>query len=138
MNSRRISITTKLRAVVWLLSVAMLGLAMPQDEPDIVWQAQAGPALAFSSDGQWLVAGNQLRQVADGTLIRTFTLPRVGNGINAVALSNDARYLAVAIQSYNLNLHLFDAPSGTLIVGRVSAHDNGTFALAFSPDGQLL
>jgi WD40 repeat protein len=138
MNTRRISLAAKTRTVLLLLSLTMIVLASPQGQPDIVWQAQAGPAIAFSSDGQILVAGNQLRQAADGVLIRTLTLPRVGQGINAVAISNDGQYVAIGIQSFNQNLHLFNAPSGSLIRGRISAHDNGTTAVAFSPDGQSL
>ena len=138
MNISRMSFVAKMRAVVLLLSLALVSLALPQDQPDIVWQAQAGPAIAFSSDGQILVAGNQLRLAADGTLIRTFTLPRVGNGINAVDISKDGQYVAVGIQAFNQNLHLFSAPTGALIRGRISAHNNGTTSVAFSPDGQTL
>ena len=138
MKITRTSPVAKARALVLVLSLALVSLASPQDQPDIVWQAQAGPAIAFSSDGQILVAGNQLRQAANGALIRTLTLPRVGNGINTVAISNDGQYVAIGIQSFNQNLHLYNAPSGTLILGRISAHNNGTNSVAFSPDGQLL
>src|SRR3954469_18362225 len=99
MNISRMSLAAKMRAVVLLLSLTMMVLALPQDQPDIVWQAQAGPAIAFSSDGQLLVAGNQLRLAADGTLIHTLTLPRVGSGINTVAISPDGQYVAIGIQS---------------------------------------
>src|SRR5690349_16357748 len=138
MNSGRISFTTKLRAVVWLLSLTLISFALPQDQPDVVWQAQAGPAVAFSSDGQLLLAGNQLRQAADGALVRTFTLTYFGGGINAVALSRDGQYAAIGIQGFNQNLNLFSATSGAMIHGRITAHNNGTTAVAFSPDGQLL
>jgi WD40 repeat protein len=138
MNISRMSLVTKMRAVVLLLSLALVSLALPQGQPDIVWQAQAGPAIAFSSDGQILVAGNQLRLAADGTLIHTLTLPRVGQGINAVDISKDGQYIAIGIQSFNQNLHLYNAPTGTLIQGRISAHSNGTTSVAFSPDSQTL
>ncbi|MEN3332958.1 MAG: hypothetical protein V7641_2323 [Blastocatellia bacterium] len=138
MNISRMSLAAKMRAGVLLLSLTMMVLALPQDQPDIVWQAQAGPAIAFSSDGQILVAGNQLRLAADGTLIHTLTMPRVGNGINTVAISNDGQYVAIGIQSFNQNLHLYNAPTGTLIQGRISAHNNGTTSVAFSPDSQTL
>ena len=138
MNISRMSLVAKMRAGVLLLSLALVSLALPQDQPDIVWQAQAGPAIAFSSDGQILVAGNQLRLAADGTLIHTLTMPRVGNGINAVDISKDGQYVAVGIQAFNQNLHLFSAPTGALIQGRISAHNNGTTSVAFSPDSQSL
>lgn len=138
MNRGRIRLTARLRAVVLLLSLTLITFALPQGQPDIAWQAQAGPAVAFSADGQLLVAGNQLRQAADGTLIRTFTLTYVGGGINTVAMSKDGQYVAIGIQGFNQNLNLFSVPSGALIKGRTTAHNNGTTALAFSPDGQLL
>jgi WD40 repeat protein len=138
MNSSRISLATKLRAIVWLLSLTLIGLAMPQDQPGIVWQAQAGPAVAFSADGQYLLAGTQLRQAADGVLVRTFPLSYFGSGINAVALSKDGQYAALGIQGFNQNLNLFNAQTGAVIQRRITAHNNGTTALSFSPDSQLL
>jgi WD40 repeat protein len=138
MKIRHISLAPKIWVVVLFFPLALVGYSLPQGEPDIVWQAQADKAIAFSSDGQMLVAGNQLRQATDGALIRSFTLPRIGQGINTVAISSDGQFVAVGIQSVNQNLHLFRVADGALVRGRVSAHNNGTTSVAFSPDGQLL
>src|SRR5581483_6746437 len=50
----------------------------------------------------------------------------------------DGQYAAIGIQGYNQNLDVFRVSDGTLIGNRITAHNNGTAALAFSPDGQLL
>ncbi len=58
------------------------GSTYVQDQPDIVWQANnTGKALAFSSNGQMLLAGTKLWGVLDGTLLRTFVLPYNGGGV---------------------------------------------------------
>jgi WD40 repeat protein len=106
--------------------------------PDILWQAQAGKAVAFSPDSQLLLAGTKLLRAADGTLIRNFRLTYNGGGINCVAYSPDGSFVAIGIQSYNQNLNLFRVSDGRLLAGRISAHGNGTLSLAFSADGQLL
>lgn len=122
-----------------LLTLLFGAAAIAQDQPDVVWQAgNNSPALAFSTDGQRLLAGTNLRQVADGSLVRAFHLPYNGSGVNAVALSPDGQYAAIAIQAYNQNLDLFRVADGALVAGRITAHTNGTAALAFSADGQML
>jgi len=126
-------------AAWFVLSLALPSLAFAQGTPEIVWQADnASKAIAFSPDGKMLLSGNQLRQVSDGTVIRTFTLPRTGQGINTVAISPDAQFAAIGVQSFNQNLDLFRVADGSLVAGPISAHDNGTGSVAFSPDGQLL
>ncbi len=131
---------TLIPVTAWfVLALALASLAFAQGTPEIVWQADnASKAIAFSPDGKMLLSGNQLRQVSDGTVIRTFTLPRTGQGINTVAISPDAQFAAIGVQSFNQNLDLFRVADGSLVAGPISAHDNGTGSVAFSPDGQLL
>src|SRR2546421_3351328 len=131
---------TLIPVTAWfVLALALASLAFAQGTPEIVWQADnASKAIAFSTDGKMLLSGNQLRQVSDGTVIRTFTLPRTGQGINTVAISPDAQFAAIGVQSFNQNLDLFRVADGSLVAGPISAHDNGTGSVAFSPDRQLL
>ncbi|HEX8424138.1 MAG TPA: hypothetical protein VF634_12030, partial [Pyrinomonadaceae bacterium] len=42
------------------------------------------------------------------------------------------------IQSFNRNLDLFRVANGALVEGPISAHNNGTTAVDFSPDRQLM
>jgi hypothetical protein len=122
-----------------LLCLAFVPAALAQDDPEIVWQTNSGgKVVAFSADGQLLMAGTKLFLAADGTLLRNFVLPYNGNGPNSVALSRDRQYAAVGIQAFNQNLDLFRIADGALLAGRISAHSNGTTSVAFSPDGQLL
>jgi hypothetical protein len=124
---------------ILLLAFALVGDGTAQTTPDIAWQAaQAGNAIAFSSDSQLLLSNTNLWRASDGVLIRTFTLPYKGSGVNAVAFSADVKYVAIGLQSFNENLDLFRVSDGSLVAGRVSAHSNGTTSLMFSPDGQLL
>src|SRR5947209_624744 len=136
MNASQVNLITKITVAGLLLALALGASAAAQGQPEIVWQvSNGGPALAFSSDGQQLLSGTNLWRVADGTLLRSFRLPYNGSGVNAVALSPDSQYAAIAIQSYNQNLDLFRVADGTLVAGRITAHANGTTSLAFSPDG---
>lgn len=122
-----------------VLAEALAGFTLAQGTPDIVWQADsAGKVIAFSPDGQLLLSGNQLRSASDGTVIRTFTLPQVGQGVNTAAISPDGQFAAIGVRSFNQNLDLFRVADGALIAGPISAHNNGTSSVAFSPDGQLL
>jgi len=118
--------------------VALAASARAQTTPDIVWQATAGNAITFSHDGQLLLANTQLRRASDGGLIRTFALPYNGGGVNSVALSPDGQYAAIGLQLYTENLDLFRVADGALIAGRITAHQNGTTSVAFSPDSRLL
>src|SRR4051812_35575352 len=125
--------------VLALVCLAFAQTALAQSGPDIVWQTNSGGGvLAYSDDGQLLLAGTRLFAAADGTLLRNFVLPYNGGGVNTVALSPDGQYAAIGIQSYNQNLDLFRVADGALIKGRITAHSNGTTSTAFSPDGQLL
>src|SRR2546423_510120 len=140
MKVNRLSVLSSLIIVVLLLLPLVFSVpTAAQDQPEIIWQASnAGPAVVFSSDGQQLLTGTKLWNVADGRLLHDFSLPYNGSGVNTAALSADGQYAAIAIQAYNQNLDLFRIADGTLMAGRISAHNNGTTALAFSPDGQLL
>lgn len=129
------------RRIVFVLILSaglFIGFVWAQNPPNIVWQAsQAGNALAISADGQFLLSGIRLWRAADGTLVRTFHLPYTGGGPDTVALSPDGQYAAIGLQAYNQNLDLFRT-DGTLAVGRITAHSNGTTSVAFSPNGQIL
>jgi WD40 repeat protein len=101
------------------------------------WQLPGvGNAVAFSPDGQMVLAGNQLRRTADGQLIRTFNL-RHGSEVNAAAFSPDGQYAAIAVQASDLNLNFFRVSDGFRIAPS-GAHHNGTTTANFSPDGQLV
>ena len=122
-----------------LLCLALVPAALAQGDPEIVWQTNSGgTVVAFSADGQLLMAGTRLFLAGDGTLLRNFVLPYNGNGPRSVAFSPDGQYAAVGIQAFNQNLDLFRVADGALLAGRISAHSNGTTSVAFSPDGQLL
>jgi WD40 repeat protein len=112
--------------------------AYAQDDLDVVWQLQASPALAFSLDSTLLVTGNQLRAAADGSALATYVVHPIGNGVAAAAISPDASYVALGIQGFNQNLDVYDALTGAPVRTRISAHDNGTTSVAFSPDGEML
>jgi WD40 repeat protein len=122
-----------------LFCLAFAQSALAQGQPDIVWETYSGGSvLAYSADGQMLLAGTRLFDAADGKLIRSFILPYNGGGTNSVALSRDGQYAAVGIQGFNHNLDLFRVADGSLLAGPITAHSNGTTSVAFSPDGQLL
>ena len=124
---------------LFLLCFGIPKAVLAQGDPDIVWQTDNGSkAVVFSVDGQMLLSGTKLWRTADGTLIRTLTLPYNGGGVNTVALSPDIQFAAIGIQAFNQNLDLFRVADSALIRGRITAHNNGTTSVAFSPDGQLL
>ena len=138
MKFMRISLMARMGAAL-LLSLSLMGSVLAQSQPNIVWQAaDAGRAVAFSPDGQTLLAGTQLRRASDGALLLTLRPPQRGSGPNAVALSPDGQFAALGIQSFNQNLDLFRATDGALVAGPISAHNNGTTSVNFSPDRQLL
>lgn len=127
------------RFVLVLFCLAFARSAFAQGQPDIVWETNSGGSvLAYSVDGQMLLAGTQLFDAAAGKLIRSFHLPYNGGGPNSVALSPDGQYVAIGIQAFNQNLDVFRVADGSLLAGRITAHSNGTTSVAFSPDGQLL
>ena len=122
-----------------LFCLAFARSALAQGQPDIVWETYSGGSvLAYSVDGQMLLAGTKLFDAADGKLIRSFQLPYNGGGPNSVALSPDGQYAAIGIQAFNQNLDVFRVADGSLLAGRITAHSNGTTSVAFSPDAQLL
>src|SRR5204863_8421367 len=83
-----------------LLAAGFIGVVAAQNAPNIVWQAaQAGDAVAISTDGQLLLSSTKLWNAANGTLIRTFHLPYFGSGGNTAALSPDGPYSAIGIQA---------------------------------------
>jgi WD40 repeat protein len=119
--------------------LSLCGAAAAQTPQNVAWQAgSAGKAIAFSPDGQFLLTGRSLRGAADGAVVRQFPLSYSGARVNAVSFSPDSAYAALGSQSNNRNLDLFRVADGTLVAGRISAHNNGTTAVAFSPDGRLL
>jgi WD40 repeat protein len=104
----------------------------------IIWQASnAGRAIAISADGQLILTGMQARHTSDGSLLRTFQIGYSGTSVNSNAFSRDGKLVAFGIQSFNRNLLLF-AVDGTKLAGPISAHNNGTSCVAFSPNGELL
>jgi WD40 repeat protein len=130
---------TGLMARIGAALLLSLFLAASVSAQSIIWKAaSAGRAVAFSPDGQALLAGTQLRRASDGSLLFTLRPPQRGNGPNAVALSPDGQFAALGIQSFNQNLDLFSVVNGALLVGPISAHNNGTTTVDFSPDRQLL
>jgi WD40 repeat protein len=121
--------------------VILLGLVIAQTAlaQKIIWQTDnGGGVLAYSADGQLLLAGTRLFSAANGAFIRDFVLPYNGGGPNSVALSPDGQYAAIGIQGFNQNLDVFRVADGALLAGRITAHSNGTTSVTFSPDGQLL
>ena len=101
---------------IFFLCVALSGTALAQGDPEVVWQTDNGSkAVAFSTDGQLLLAGTRLFAAANGTLIRTFVLPYNGGGVTAVALSADGQYAAIGIQGFNQNLDFFRVSEAFLI-----------------------
>src|ERR1700704_943030 len=81
--------------VSFLLCLCLTKAAFAQTQPSVVWQTDSGGGvLAYSADGQLLLAGTRLFAAANGTVIRDFVLPYNGGGPNSVALSRDGRYAA--------------------------------------------
>ena len=123
----------------FLMSMAMLA-RVPADagELDVIWQMQAGSALAFSDDSRLLVTANQLRDASDGMPLANYVVHPIGNGVAAAAISPGSRYVALGIHTFNQNLDVYDALTGAVVRTRITAHNNGTTAVAFSPDGAML
>src|SRR6266403_101423 len=137
--SKKAGWLTAFRLTILFICLAFTHTAPAQGNLDIVWQTDnGGGVLAYSPSGKLLLTGTRLFAANDGTFLRNFVLPYNGGGPNSVALSPDAQYAAIGIQAYNQNLNLFRVADGALLVGRISAHSNGTTSVAFSPNGQLL
>lgn len=106
---------------------------------DVIWQTTASRAIAISPDAQLMLTGADLRNTSDGSLIKTFKFGYTGgSSINADAFSPDGTLAAIAVQAYNQNLLLFRVADGVRLAAPITAHNNGTTCVAFSPDGQLL
>jgi WD40 repeat protein len=131
------------RRCLLILSLALVafpaGAAQIGGGGGVVWQLPGiGTAVAFSPDGQMVLAANQLRRAADAQLIRTFELRHAhGSQVNTAAFSPDGQYAAIGVQTFNLNLDFFRVSDGFRTVP-TEAHNNGTTTAKFSPDGQLV
>jgi WD40 repeat protein len=121
-----------------LLSVFVCSTAVAATPQQIVWQTKASRAIAISPDAQLMLTGTQVRHTSDGSLVRTFQFGYTGSSVNADAFSADGKLAALGIQAYNQNLFLFRVADGVKLAGPISAHNNGTTCVAFSPNGQLL
>lgn len=144
MKLARIGLGAWIASALLILALILAGTTVAQSGPGIIWsQAQTyDRSVVFSADGQLVISGGgsygvRIHNAADGTLIRTLTVPW-SNGANAVAISPDGQYVADGAQAYNGNFNVWRTADGTLVKGRISAHDNGTSAVAFSPDGQFI
>jgi WD40 repeat protein len=126
------------RALLILISLFVVGTALAATPQTIVWQASAGKAIAFSPDAQLMLTGIQVRHTSDGSLVRTFKFGYTGGSVNSAAFSPDGTLAALGIQAFNQNLFLFRVADGVKLAGPISAHNNGTTSVAFSPDGQFL
>jgi WD40 repeat protein len=118
-----------------LLGSSAVLAATPQT---VLWQATASRAIAISPDAQLMLAGLELRHTSDGTLVRTFQLGYSPGSVNADAFSPDGKLGAIGIQAVNRNLFLVRIADGVKLAGPLSAHNNGTTCVAFSPNGQIL
>lgn len=125
--------------ILTLISLLVCGTAVAATPQNIIWRVTASRAIAISPDAQLILAGAQVRHTSNGSLVRTFQTGYSGSSnVNAVAFSPDGRLAALGIQAFNQNLFLFRVADGARLAGRISAHNNGTTCVAFSPNGQLL
>lgn len=141
MSRNRTGLMTRTWAAPLLLLLLLtLSLGVSVSAQSIVWKATAGKAVAFSPDGQALLAGTQLRRVSDGALLLNFRLPYNGNGPNAVALSPDGQILAAgsnAIDQYgdctDCTVKLWRISDGALL-RTIKGGNDGITSVAFSPN----
>ncbi|MEH0420286.1 nSTAND1 domain-containing NTPase [Streptomyces sp. B21-083] len=114
--------------------------------PSLVQGARTG-ALAFSSDGSLLAAGDWSGRVAlwDGDLRRSTGVMRSvfptaleggPEGVGALAVSPDRRTLAVAGDQGTLQL--WDIPTGQPLGGTLTTPGDAITTLAFAPDSTTL
>jgi WD40 repeat protein len=128
-----------IRKGVLLLVMFVCGVAVAATAQNVVWRGSAGKAIAISPDAQLMLSGIQVRHTSNGSLVRTFQFGySSGSAVNSVAFSPDGKLAALGIQAFNQNLFLFRVADGVKLAGRISAHNNGTASVAFSPNGQFL
>src|SRR3954468_19346422 len=128
-----------MRSTLSLLTLLPFSVAVAYaGDLQVIWQAQAGTALSFSPDSALLVTANTLRDAADGAEFASYFVHPIGNGVDAAAVSPDASYVALGVQTYNQNLDVYDTLTGAIVQSRITAHSNGTTSVAFSPDGSML
>jgi WD40 repeat protein len=101
-------------------------------------------SVAFSADARRLVSTSESRSIMlwdaiQGNLIRPLELHRQGsNVVLFAAFSTDGRHVAIGEVSGNPEeITLIDSESGE-VRNRLSGHNTGVQALAFSPDGRTL
>jgi WD40 repeat protein len=114
-------------------AISVLVCSIAAASPQTIWRVNASKAIALSSDAQLLLTGMQVRYSASGSLIRTFSTGYSNTGVSAAAFSPDGKLAALGIQAFNRNLFLFRVADGVRLAGPISAHNNGTTCLAFSP-----
>lgn len=124
--------------ILSLAAVLLCGTAGAETAQKVIWQATASRVLAIAPDAQLMLTGMQVRHTSDGSLVRTFQTGYSGGSVSADAFSPDGKLAAIGIQAFNRNLFLFRVADGVKLAGPISAHNNGTTCVAFSPNGQLL
>lgn len=128
-----------MKGVVFVLSFLVCGALSAAAPQNVVWQATASRTLAISPDAQLMLTGNQLRHTSDGSVIRTFVFGYSGaSSVGGEAFSPDGTLAAIGVLAFNRNLFLFRVADGVRLAGNITAHNNGTTCVAFSPNGQLL
>ncbi len=120
------------------ISFFLCSTAVAATPQQVIWQTAASRAIAISPDAQLMLTGTQVRHTSNGSLVRTFQSGYSGGSVNADAFSPDGKLAAIGVQAYNRNLFLFRVADGLKLAGPISAHNNGTASVAFSPNGQLL
>jgi len=127
------------RLLLILISLLVSAAALAATPQTILWQSTSGKAIAISPDAQLMLTGIQIRHTSDGSLVRTFKFGYTsGSVVNSAAFSPDGKLAALGIQAFNQNLFLFRVADGAKLAGPISAHNNGTTSVAFSPNGQYL
>jgi WD40 repeat protein len=131
MSATRISILS-------LVCLFASGSALAQTPQNIIWKTTASRVIAISPDAQLMLTGNQVRHTSDGSIVRTFQSGYSGGQVTAEAFSPDGKLAAIGVHAFNRNLFLFRVADGARLAGPISAHNNGTTCVAFSPRGDVL
>lgn len=129
---------TSRNIILSLVAILACGAAVAQTPQNILWQTTASKAIAISPDAQLMLTGIQVRHTSDGSLVRTFQFGYSTKTVNADAFSPDGRLAALGLQAFNQNLFVFRVDDGVKVAGPISAHNNGTTSVVFSPNGELL